>query len=172
MADRDDPSQYPQDDGNDNDVTFAGDTTIEDHQLQDDAEGEYASAEQMLDYVDPGIILDYMQQNPGRFLVRKRGEELRVYSRQIIVSTMTDSGPGTLQGLSFRETSTTTPALVSLHDGIDASAPVILEITLGPNESTREWFAGNGLSYRYGLYVSIDSGSVRGNLFQQVVTSV
>lgn len=172
MADRDDPSQYLTDQTNENDVAFTGDTTMDDVQVQENAEGEYASAADMLDYVDPTVILDYMQQNPGRFMVRKRGEERRVFSRPVTVSTISDSGPGVLQGLSFRETSTTTPALVSLHDGIDVNAPVIMEISLAPGESTREWFAGNGLNYRYGMFVSIDSGSVRGNLFQQVVTSV
>lgn len=173
MADRSDNSQYPVDDTNDNDGTYAGDSTMDNDVIQEHAESDYATADEMVHYIPPEMVNDYLRVHGERFRVKTTRTENRLYSRQIIMSTMVDSGPGIIGGFSFMELTGTAPALVSFHDGIDANAAVILEVPLLAGRGERFLFGPeSGIHYRYGLYVSIDSGAVRGNFFHVVPTAV
>lgn len=174
MTDRNDSSQYPVDTTNDNDNSFIEDASnMDDVTLQEPVEAEYATAEDMVHYIPPEAVNDYLRVHGEKFRVRTTKTEQRMYSRQIIMSTMIDSGPGIIGGYSFRELTGTAPAVVSFHDGIDSNAAVILELSI-PQGGTVNAFIGSdrGIHYRYGLYVSIDSGSARGNHFQIVPTAV
>jgi hypothetical protein len=172
MADRQDISQYPTDQGNENDLSFYGDTDMVNHQIQEDDEAEYATAEDMTHYIAPEMANDYLRANGEKFRVRTTRVEKRSYSRRIVVPTMCDSGPGTIAGFAFRELTGADTATVTFHDGIDANATVIFELNLAANESSRDWYGSDGISYRYGLYVNISAGSAIGNLFSVVPTHV
>lgn len=168
MADRNDISQYPTDQTNDNDLTYYGNSDIDATQLQDEELSEYATAEEMVDYVDPNTFNDYLALQGAKYRVRTTRIVNRSYSRRIVVPTMCDSGPGTIAGFAFRELTGAAHATVTFHDGIDANATTIFELNLAENESSRDWYGIDGISYRYGLYVNISEGSAVGNLFSVV----
>lgn len=167
MADRNDESQYPQNTVGGN--SFYGDTTMDNDVPQENVEATYAEPSDFLDgYEHVGPAKDYMAENPGKFrTVRTKPAKDRVVSQFLIMSQMLESGEGNLAGFSLRETSEVSDAVVTIHDGIDSGAAVLMEITLAPGESTREWYMPVGIFYRYGLYFNI-TGSVRGNVFKLV----
>jgi hypothetical protein len=74
---------------------------------------------------------------------------------------------GRLAGFSFTETTAVqgATAKVRLHDGIDVNGDTLMTITLGANESAREWFLPQGISFETGLYVEVISGSIEGTVF-------
>jgi hypothetical protein len=174
MSDREDVSQYPVDMSNDADESYLGDATnIDDNVAQDPADAEYATAEEMVHYIDPATFNDYLRANGEKYRVRTTRMEKRLYARPVLLSQIIDSGPGIIGGFNFIETTGAAPAMVSFHDGIDSNAATILEIPILAGRGERLLFgADNGIHYRYGLYVSIDSGAVRGTFFHVVNTAV
>jgi len=64
----------------------------------------------------------------------------------------------------FKESTGSAPAAYNLTDGNATGAKVILPITLGANESTRDWLGNKGLEVQDGVYFQLVSGSVIGNI--------
>lgn len=65
---------------------------------------------------------------------------------------------------SFKETTGVATASFEITDGNAAGADVLLEITLQPNESTRDYWGRHGIKAESGIYFNLISGSVKGNL--------
>ena len=61
---------------------------------------------------------------------------------------------------SFKETTGTTKAAYQITDG--QGGPILLDIALAPNESTRDYFGKYGLCASTALYFKLVSGSVEG----------
>lgn len=72
---------------------------------------------------------------------------------------------GALLGYALRETTGAANATVLLRDGATADGAVVIPITLGPNESTRDWFGPGGISFGNGLFVEVAAGEVEGSVF-------
>lgn len=68
---------------------------------------------------------------------------------------------GRLAGFSFRETAGDA-AVIRLRDGFDTSGGLIATTSLAANESVRDWFMPDGISFGSGLYVEILSGTIEG----------
>ena len=79
------------------------------------------------------------------------------------------SSPGRLVGWSLRETSGAAPAVVRLHDGRDANAPLVGVVSLPQGSDRSAWFAPGGLSLQEGLFVELVVG---GGLSQAVEGAV
>lgn len=72
---------------------------------------------------------------------------------------------GALVGFALRNTSASVSAVVLLRDGTTADAPVVVPITLAPDESIRDWFGPSGVNLSFGLYVDVTAGAVDGTVF-------
>jgi len=84
------------------------------------------------------------------------------------VSQSVSHSPGRLAGIQLRETSGTNPALIRLHDSahtLDANGDLVIEYSLLPNESARDWFMPGGISFAYGLYVEVVLGTISGVVY-------
>lgn len=77
------------------------------------------------------------------------------------------TSPGALVGFSLRNRSEADDAIATVlyHDGGDDQADVILEVTLQPGESARDWFGPGGINLAHGLFMSIDGGEVSGSVY-------
>jgi hypothetical protein len=75
---------------------------------------------------------------------------------------------GRLAGFSFREV-TGAAAVIRLRDGADrdlaANGDLLVTVSLIGNESDRDWFMPGGISFGYGVYVEIVSGTVEGTIY-------
>ena len=165
MTDRDDPSQYLTDQGNSNDQTFYGDTAIQNHQIQSDPSGVYATPEELVGYENVGVQDDYLTRSPGKFNTRVTGEYNVAVSRQIPgASGAILTAPAHLSGWSVRETTGVSSALIRFRDGTDAGNPILLDISLAPGESARD-FLTLPIQATRAVYLELVSGTVTGNLF-------
>lgn len=84
------------------------------------------------------------------------------------VSQSVSHSPGRLAGFVLRETSGVNPALVRLHDSahtLDSAGDLVSIISLSANESARDWMMPGGISFAYGLYVEIVSGTIEGVIY-------
>lgn len=72
-------------------------------------------------------------------------------------------GAAVLAGWSWVETTGLNNATVNLLDG--PAGPLIVPVTLAPNESTRDPLPFPGIYVRTGLYVQVTLGSVAGSLW-------
>lgn len=69
-------------------------------------------------------------------------------------------------GYSFVETTGAAPASIDLIDGNDANGAVVAVITLDPGQSIRDTFSGDGVYFQSGPFLKVNSGSVRGAIWQ------
>jgi hypothetical protein len=67
------------------------------------------------------------------------------------------------RGVSLRETTGSSPALVRVFDGTSATGNVLDEITFAPNESVREVYGPPKIA-RTGIYVQVVSGAIIGSV--------
>lgn len=76
-------------------------------------------------------------------------------------------GRGLLKGVALEETTGLAGGGVRAYvrDGANAAAPLMLPYRLGPNETTRDWFDGQGMAFESGLVVDVQAGTVAGVLF-------
>lgn len=72
------------------------------------------------------------------------------------------SGTGVLKGLSVRESTGTAAARMTLFDGAAATGLIVMEVTLAPSESIRDWFSEWGLLFSRGLLYQLNSGAIEG----------
>lgn len=75
-----------------------------------------------------------------------------------------------LRGWAFQETTNAAGAVLTLHDGADDTAPLVVPITLATNESTRDYPPGNGILLRTGLFLEMVSGTVQGSIWYSAIT--
>lgn len=91
---------------------------------------------------------------PSQFPLLTVGLSVQVYSRQ-----------ARLYGWAVLETTGAAAAEVVIHDGFDASGPVLADITLAAGQSTRDYFGYSGLWCDAGVFVACVAGSVRGTVW-------
>lgn len=165
MTDRNDPSQYPHGYADDSAQTFHGDTTTNNHQIQSDPSGVYAEAKELVGYENTGIQDDHLTRNPGLYNTKVVGEYAVAVSRIIPgASGAILTAPAHISGWGVRETSGVSPALIRFRDGTDAGNPVIIDISLAPGESARD-FLTLPIQTTRAVYLEIVTGTVTGNLF-------
>lgn len=165
MTDRNDPSQYLTDQGNQNDQTFYGDTTSNNHQIQSDPSGVYAEPEELVGYENTGVQNDHMTVSPGLYNTKVTGEYAVAVSRIMPgASGAILTAPAHLSGWSVRETSGVSSALIRFRDGTDVGNPTLIEISLAPGESARD-FLTLPIQATRAVYLEIVTGAVTGNLF-------
>lgn len=167
MADRLDPSQYGFTAGNPDGAAFLPDSTITTVQTQDAPDGVYADAADMAGYPDHANPQDPMSVRPRDYFTQAP-TTARIVGNYRPISPFggpVSPGTGLIAGFNLLETSGTTPAQVTIRDGNDPSAPVMLYIALGPGESTRDWYFPGGLKFRYGVYVQVVTGAIAGVLY-------
>lgn len=70
-----------------------------------------------------------------------------------------------LKGFNLRETTGAGIATVRILDGTDASADLVVAITLAANESVRDWFSERGIALLNGCYVQRVTGTVEGAVY-------
>jgi hypothetical protein len=75
-------------------------------------------------------------------------------------TTRPSTSPGRLVGWSLRvSTLSADPGVVKLHDGFDATGPVIGVVNVPAGKSEQNWMAPGGISFQYGLFAEILSGA-------------
>lgn len=164
MTDRNDPSQYPTatewEDG-----TFYGDTTSSNHQLQSRPEGVYAEPEELTGYENTGVQDDHMTRSPKLYNTKVVGEYSVAVSRQLPgASGAILTAPAHISGWGVRETTGVSSALIRFRDGTDVGNPSLLEISLAPGESARDFLTLPIIATR-AVFLEIVTGTVTGNLF-------
>ena len=93
--------------------------------------------------------------------------------RAIPIGTLSGSGQFfvtgqiRLRGWGFNNTSTSANAEVDVYDGEGSGGVLVAKVTLAANESTREWFSGDGISMEHGVAVVWVSGGVSGSIWIQ-----
>src|SRR5688500_9488238 len=75
-----------------------------------------------------------------------------------------------LMGLSARETTENSRAIFSIHRGTATTDPVLVTVSLGAGESTREWYGPEGLEAAAGIYLQRVSGAVQVIGYYKTVT--
>ena len=91
---------------------------------------------------------------PSQFPTLAAGATLQVYSRQ-----------ARLYGWAILEATGSAAAEVVIYDGFDANGPILADITLAADQSTRDYFGYSGLWADAGIFVKCVSGSVRGTVW-------
>lgn len=79
----------------------------------------------------------------------------------ITADTVVTGREARIYGWSFTETTGTDPAHIVVVDGTNVNGEAIVDITLDPGQSTRDYPAKPGLQCRSGVAVAVISGSVR-----------
>jgi len=166
MSDRIDPSQYGFTGGPPDGIAFLPDSGITDTQIQDTADGIYATPEEQAGYPDHANPQDLMSVRPGDFYTQApvKPEKRVVYRPVSAAGGILVIGVGALGGFSFRETAGST-AVIRLRDGNSTAGDLISTIGLAANESIRDWFALPGVTYKYGLYIEVVTGTIEGALY-------
>lgn len=70
-----------------------------------------------------------------------------------------------LKGWAFRETTNAATARITLGDGVTTGQMPILPLTLGFNESARDWLGEAGLLCERGLFLDVNAGTVDASLW-------
>lgn len=74
-----------------------------------------------------------------------------------------------LYGFAIRESSGAATADIDLIDGADVNGEIVCPITLGAAQSVRDYFPKDGLLIEAGLFLKVNSGTVRGSIFWRYV---
>ena len=86
-----------------------------------------------------------------------------------IPTTTTDlsllGGASVLTGWSFIETTGAAAAELQLFDGSSTTGALITDISLTQGQSTRDLMCANGVQIRFGLFMHVVAGSVRGSVW-------
>jgi hypothetical protein len=69
------------------------------------------------------------------------------------------TGPVTLRGFSCDETTGAATAKFVIRDGVDATGAARVFVTLGANESDRDWFGEGGIRMDNGIYIDRTQGT-------------
>jgi hypothetical protein len=73
-------------------------------------------------------------------------------------------------GFSVRETTGTTPALLNFRRGTSNIDPIMVSITLGANESAREWYGPDGIAAAEGIWLERVTGTIQATGYMKVVS--
>lgn len=74
--------------------------------------------------------------------------------------------PTALYGFNFAESTGSASAKIRLHDGTGISGNELAIVTLGANESVRDWFADESVAIvKGGIYVEVVAGSIEGVVY-------
>jgi hypothetical protein len=176
VSDRNDPSQYPVDESNDNDNTYYGDVTMVDDQIQSQPEGDYASGEDIAQYAghhNIGEQRDVMSEHPGRFRTNKPTQAQYYAQARMLFpgGGLMIPHPCMLSGWALRESTGGATATVRFRDGADSSSPELVTLNFAINESVRD-FLQLPIRVTRGVYMEVVSGIVAGTLFTQEVQYV
>lgn len=79
--------------------------------------------------------------------------------------TLIFTGAAVLRGWSIYETTGDGPAAALIFDGSASSPVLVSRVDLLASESTREWFSGNGILLRTGLFVANAAGAIAGSFY-------
>lgn len=87
-----------------------------------------------------------------------------------VASRLTDlavyTGSVTLMGFAFRESGVVAAAAsFIIRDGTTAAGEMVIPVNLLADESVREWFGDEGISFDSGIFLDMELGSVEGSLF-------
>lgn len=77
-----------------------------------------------------------------------------------------------LRGWSFGESTGSAVATLDLHDGIDATTPLVASVAVAQSGATTFQIAGNGILLRTGLFLDMTAGSVKGSIWYNAITHV
>jgi hypothetical protein len=112
------------------------------------------------------------------------GKRIPVTDPAHVAATFLNAGSGTagshvaisaavagtrLIGLSFRETTGTAGALVILRYGTVIGAAATVSVSLGPNESVREWYGPDGIAMPSGIFMERNLGATECAVYTKVV---
>lgn len=92
-------------------------------------------------------------------------------ARPIPIGTLASSGQFVvtgklrLRGFGFNNTSAANTAEVDLYDGEGSGGQLICKVNLAANETTREWWSGDGIGCEHGVAVVWVAGSVSGSVW-------
>lgn len=70
-----------------------------------------------------------------------------------------------LRGFGVHNTSTSATAEVDIYDGEDSGGQLVCKVLLAANESSREWWSGDGIGCEHGVAMVWVSGSVGGSVW-------
>jgi hypothetical protein len=171
VADRIDPSQFVFTAGAPDGTAALPSTAMTMDQIQQSPEGDYADAVELVGHPDHaeahGGRPDLLHEHPGRFYTQDPGKTqlVGIYRAISPFGGFLSAGHGLIAGFNLHETTGVSPAFVKVHDGADIGAPTMLFISLGPGESTRDWYFPGGLKFRHGLYIEIVTGAIEGVMY-------
>jgi len=171
MADRFDPSQYPEDHDYSDNPAYSGmgdQTTFPVNQGMQETPDSVA----MTSFTEKDIP-DIMRLFPEIFQTQGSGKSVKETRYRQIAPGISVTGVNYLLGLAVREVSGAVPAKFNIRDGMDVSGPIVLPVNLAANESRSDYlpFAG-GIKFERGIYIEIVSGTVEGTLFTEVNRNV
>jgi hypothetical protein len=115
-----------------------------------------------MDHENGGFFLSAHMESPRDLKLPKK-RKYGLSNLQIISGSPSMSlnfTPSRIFWHSVRETSETTRAVYQILDGKDG--PIILDISLAPGESTRDWFSEPGLTALSSIYLKVVSGTIEG----------
>lgn len=171
MADRNDPSQYPDDHDYSDNPAYSGmgdQTTFPVNQGMQETQ----ESANFLNFTEKNVP-DIMRLFPELFQTQGAGKSVKETRYRQIAPGISVTGVNFLLGLAVRETTGAVPAKFNIRDGMDVSGPIVLPINLAANESRSDYlpFAG-GIRFERGIYIEVVSGTVEGTLFTEVTRNV
>lgn len=111
------------------------------------------------------------------------GKRLPVRDPSLGPATAADAGTGSgdvavaaaaaglrLMGFSARETTAAAGAVFNLRHGTAVTDPILVTVTLGANESSREWYGPDGLAAPSGIFLDRVSGTSQVIGYSKAVT--
>lgn len=142
--------------------------TMDDVQTQGAANGSPMDAQKYMDALqNVGALDDYLNRRAGEYRTNKPSLSYTVAVCRPIGggSGVLLTAPGLLAGWNFVETAGAS-AKIRIRSGMDNNQPVVLVVTLGANESTRD-FPPLPIEYKAGLYLELVSGAIEGAIYTQ-----
>lgn len=148
---------------------FYGNTTMDDVQVQEAANGLVVEPDTFTGYHNHGKVETEFHDKP--ILTNKPGKTvLHAQARSINATGIVVLQTCRIAGINFKETTGAATASVVISQGIDGMQQPLLYINLAANESQRDFFP-LPIHARGGVYVTI-TGSVNGILFTEESVNV
>jgi len=120
------------------------------------------------------IVLTEVTGSEGAYTLRRLTALDTLLQSLLGSATAADAGTGTgdvaitgaasglrLMGFAARETTAAAGAVFNIRRGTAASDPIMAPVTLGVNESVREWYGPDGLAADAGIYLDRVSGTTQ-----------
>lgn len=149
--------------------TFYGNTTVDDVQIQEEANGKPVDPDTLAGYHNHGKVETEWHDRP--VLTNKPGKEIfHAQARAVNGTGIAVLHTARIAGINFVETSGSATATVTISQGLDASQQALLYVNLAANESQRDMFP-LPIESRGGVYVTI-TGSAKGIIFTEEARNV